>query len=404
MAAALRRQTFCGKSQLEHHVKTERASLPKLHDHQCYSTYRTQRRRRDRRRPTSSASSSASSASVCRQRQTSEDHRTRALVPPPEPNPQRESADASFTSASAPTCDPRDGLVDSTRAGECQICFDPLDVRAAHVCATCCTAFCASCTRWYIALKVQEGAVSATKMVCPAPQCARPLSHELIAASVSSPTFAKYTAFVANQQVGVRFCPRAGCAAVIAEPLHTSTRRVQCDTCGFESCMRCGGAFHALATCRRVEKRFRRWQKRHNVRACPRCRAVIEKQGGCAHMQCVQCEYEFCWACRRSWRAHDEALCLPLRFLRSESPKFGCCAPLRVVTKTAIVAVAAVAAVAGAGLAAVVLPPVVGYQYAKDAFRRHKYARASYVRAIEREAEVAIHWRGPMEDYGRRGS
>ena len=52
---------------------------------------------------------------------------------------------------------------------------------------------------------------------------------------------------------------------------------------------------------------------------------------------------------------------------------------MRVVTKTMIVGVAAVAAVAGAGLAVVVLPPVLGFQYAKDSYRRRKYARSSYI-------------------------
>ncbi|KAF4140638.1 hypothetical protein GN958_ATG10157, partial [Phytophthora infestans] len=79
-------------------------------------------------------------------------------------------------------------------------------------------------------------------------------------------------------------------------------------------------------------------------------------------------------------------LCLPLSFLRSKSRKYGCWSPMRVITKTAIVGVAAVVAVAGAGLAVVVLPPVLGYQYAKDSYRRHKYARASYLRVLDGDA------------------
>ncbi|GMF17899.1 unnamed protein product [Phytophthora fragariaefolia] len=269
---------------------------------------------------------------------------------------------------------------DTTRRRECQICFDKMDALQAHVCVSCCGSFCASCTRWYIEYKVLEGEVSQKKMVCPAPQCTRPLSEELIEAMVSPDTFSKYKKFLKNQKVGIRFCPRAGCCAVLDEPLNSSSRRVKCHACEQESCMRCGGDFHKIPTCRRVEKRFGRWKKRHNVRACPSCNAVIEKQGGCSHMKCFQCDQEFCWSCLRPWHNHNETLCLPLSFLRSNSRKYGCWAPMRVVTKTTIVGVAAVVVVAGAGLAVVVLPPVLGFQYAKDMYRRHKYMRASYLR------------------------
>jgi hypothetical protein len=303
-----------------------------------------------------------------------------------------ERADLPVMSVSAPavaggnttTLDTVDGF-DTTRPRECQICFENLN-RLHHVCDSCAGSFCASCTRWYIEYKVLEGEVSQKKMVCPAPQCTRPLPEDLIQALVSTETFAKYKKFLKNQKVGIRFCPRAGCCAVLDEPLHSTARRVKCRACEHESCMRCGGDFHKIPTCRRVEKRFGHWKKRHNVRACPSCKAVIEKQGGCSHMKCFHCDTEFCWSCLRPWDHHDETLCLPLSFLHSKSRKYGCWAPMRVVTKTAVVGVAAVVVVAGAGLAVVVLPPVLGFQYAKDAYRRHKYARASYLRLTHGDA------------------
>ncbi|KAJ8067289.1 hypothetical protein OCU04_004647 [Sclerotinia nivalis] len=47
--------------------------------------------------------------------------------------------------------------------------------------------------------------------------------------------------------------------------------------------------------------------------ACPRCRAPIEKNGGCSHMKCLsrnalgkgKCGYEFCYYCLVPWQ-HDE--------------------------------------------------------------------------------------------------
>lgn len=432
MELAVRRQTFCGRAHL-HRLKSERSSLSKLEDARSpRKSARPVRLLHDRAMAelfqeqhhgppsTSSHSSESSTASLRRLLEESEEQLARALAQAEDGADDHRLDElnarvAAFSAASSllrasisssvflgPESEPEgrhdvpvlrasdndvavmeaDDGFDTSKRRECQICFDKLDALQAHVCVSCNGSFCASCTRWYIEYKVLEGEVSEKKMVCPAPQCTRPLAPELIEAVVSPDTFNKYKKFLKNQKAGIRFCPRAGCCAVLDEPLHSSARRVKCQACQHESCMRCGGDFHTIPTCRRVEKRFGHWKKRHNVRACPSCKAVIEKQGGCSHMKCFQCDQEFCWSCLRPWDNHNETLCLPLSFLRSKSRKYGCWAPMRAVTKTAIVGVAAVVVVAGAGLAVVVVPPALGFQYAKDAYRRRKYARASYLRVV----------------------
>jgi len=41
-----------------------------------------------------------------------------------------------------------------------------------------------------------------------------------------------------------------------------------------------------------------------NTKTCPTCRSPIEKNGGCMHMTCSRCYYEFCWLCRSDWNNH----------------------------------------------------------------------------------------------------
>lgn len=41
-----------------------------------------------------------------------------------------------------------------------------------------------------------------------------------------------------------------------------------------------------------------------NTKECTRCRSTIEKNGGCNHMTCKQCKYEFCWVCLGPWSEH----------------------------------------------------------------------------------------------------
>lgn len=38
------------------------------------------------------------------------------------------------------------------------------------------------------------------------------------------------------------------------------------------------------------------WISKH-TKDCPKCQSPIEKNGGCNHMTCKKCLYEFCWVC-----------------------------------------------------------------------------------------------------------
>lgn len=48
---------------------------------------------------------------------------------------------------------------------------------------------------------------------------------------------------------------------------------------------------------------------------CPRCGMIIFKDGGCNHMNCNKCKYEFCWICLGHFPGyrHTENTYCPLR-------------------------------------------------------------------------------------------
>ncbi|VDM38029.1 unnamed protein product, partial [Toxocara canis] len=81
-----------------------------------------------------------------------------------------------------------------------------------------------------------------------------------------------------------------------------------CSMCGRELCTRCGNEDHGAMNCEEyarlrnnVDASVDHWLKKDpdHRRMCPneKCRAVIEKQTGCNHMQCEKCKIHFCWLC-----------------------------------------------------------------------------------------------------------
>ncbi|EGC29458.1 hypothetical protein DICPUDRAFT_93146 [Dictyostelium purpureum] len=115
----------------------------------------------------------------------------------------------------------------------------------------------------------------------------------------------------------LRYCPTAGCDKAITlscTDLPTDSCRpdtVQCSCC-FKFCFKCYRASHSPATCDQMqlweqkcqdESETSHW-KVANCKQCPKCNVSVEKNGGCMHMVCRQCQYEWCWECSKPWKGH----------------------------------------------------------------------------------------------------
>ena len=48
----------------------------------------------------------------------------------------------------------------------------------------------------------------------------------------------------------------------------------------------------------RDQKKLESWAEgNENVKKCPECKILIEKNGGCNHMTCPKCKVHICWNC-----------------------------------------------------------------------------------------------------------
>ncbi len=63
-------------------------------------------------------------------------------------------------------------------------------------------------------------------------------------------------------------------------------------------CYSCQSLYHEGESCSSYLKRtLIDWKAQAGARFCPKCNTIIEKNGGCSHMKCGKCSYDFCYSC-----------------------------------------------------------------------------------------------------------
>ncbi|KAF9434991.1 hypothetical protein BGZ76_007078 [Entomortierella beljakovae] len=214
--------------------------------------------------------------------------------------------------------DTKSGLMKRPQGFVCMICFDDsatggaIGLRCGHV-------FCQACYDHYLTQKIiEEG--ECRKILCPESGCNVTVGEPTIKAVVQPTVLARYHQLQDRVYVedldNLRWCPAPNCEnAVDCRLPHTSfttiVPTVQC-ACGYKFCFGCGQGDHQPATCGLV----RLWQKKcaddsetanwisAHTKECGKCMSTIEKNGGCNHMTCRKCKYEFCWVCMGPWSEH----------------------------------------------------------------------------------------------------
>lgn len=200
----------------------------------------------------------------------------------------------------------------------CDICCEEGDDLQTYA-MRCGHRFCVDCYRHYLEHKIkQEG--EAARIQCPQDKCHLILDSKSLELLVTDDLKDRYRNLLLRTYVddkeNLAWCPAPNCEYAVECPvkrrdLDRIVPTVHC-SCSHEFCFGCGLDDHQPAPCVLVRK----WLKKckddsetanwisANTKECPKCHSTIEKNGGCNHMTCRKCKYEFCWMCMGLWSEH----------------------------------------------------------------------------------------------------
>eukprot|EP01017_Pseudomicrothorax_dubius_P033922 TRINITY_DN4596_c0_g1_i2.p1 TRINITY_DN4596_c0_g1~~TRINITY_DN4596_c0_g1_i2.p1 ORF type:complete len:333 (+),score=3.98 TRINITY_DN4596_c0_g1_i2:132-1130(+) len=202
---------------------------------------------------------------------------------------------------------------------DCLICFDVVPPSAGTQ-LHCGCSFCEVCLRSYFITKTEDlGFQRQQTFGCPSGCAGISLSPEealeqLQHGGKEELGNALLKVYLVSSK-DIRACPRTGCKYFGILPKNRCRTPLQCDVC------KCQWRDEALYT--QLERIFNSIQgakgasngmlsaayKDILTEECPRCSIAIYKNGGCPHMTCAKCRYEFCWHCKHRHHGHSSLLC-----------------------------------------------------------------------------------------------
>ncbi|KAB7500618.1 putative E3 ubiquitin-protein ligase [Armadillidium nasatum] len=175
-----------------------------------------------------------------------------------------------------------------------------------------------SCMCTYTTLKIREGEsiIECPDFNC---DCKGEITLEEIDSLVGKELLNLHLKFRRNKEIESdpykTWCPRPGCDSVVtlsnSKLERTQLKSATCHKCKTVFCSACSNAWHPGKTCLRVAEHFGltfllifyypnlsgNVPFNDIIKRCPRCKVPIERDAGCAQMQCKKCKHVFCWYC-----------------------------------------------------------------------------------------------------------
>lgn len=185
----------------------------------------------------------------------------------------------------------------------CKVCESDLEVDDFKIGKLRCNHFfCRDCWFDYLKNKINNG--KTFKITCMQAKCTTEIKEDFVRKIIQKDQalLEKYERFAKNNKLlmdskNTKFCPFPDCDGYAVKS--SLSKYVKC-TNGHEFCFNCSQKPHGWKACSTmIDKGFEEWKSQNLVKRCPYCRFWTEKNTGCNHMTCSQCNFQWCWVCEK---------------------------------------------------------------------------------------------------------
>ncbi|MCJ1453322.1 hypothetical protein MMC28_003669 [Mycoblastus sanguinarius] len=203
-------------------------------------------------------------------------------------------------------------LKDGTDKPDCAVCWteaeDPYFTPCGHVyCGSCFAGQCSSAGKGDLPIRC----------VGDLGDCSRIFNIQDLKLALPSTTYDQlledsFTTHIRTHPTSFQYCPTPDCPSIYR--LSTTGTVFTCPTCLTPICTTCQITSHDGFTCAEYaaiiadggKEALEKWKEENDVRDCPACKVAIEKDFGCNHMECANCQAHICWFCMEVFKGeHD---------------------------------------------------------------------------------------------------
>ena len=160
--------------------------------------------------------------------------------------------------------------------------------------------FCDDCYYLYLKEKINNN-INVDKITCPKGSCGNIIDDNFIEKKLIKdiPLIEKYKKLKERRQIiynpNYQICPYPDCGSYAKKG---NNKYVSCIHNGHKFCLICLKNWHGNESCQiDHNESFEKWKDTYKVKRCPKCKYFIEKNDGCNHITCSNCNYQWCWIC-----------------------------------------------------------------------------------------------------------
>lgn len=204
---------------------------------------------------------------------------------------------------------------------ECLICFNDKNLINLPLCSC---LFCQDCALAWHSVKIQQISFKLNEKInCPNEKCS--IQYDVIKDLIQNENLEPKLKSAINEELFKKYlqstadifsCPKVNCHYYGFNNLKSDACDYphKCDVCGSEWCEAApkNFIFEKITKVFKIDLSdfFSNIYEEAFTESCPECSVYISRNGGCNHMTCKNCKYEFCWYCKQKYVNHNLNICM----------------------------------------------------------------------------------------------